>query len=81
MPAKMHPDLEAAVKRTKSPFPDRDPSDPEDASVQILIRVPHWYYMKLQKTAPRATVPGIVLDLLGRQVSQVKPRPRRKVTP
>ena len=84
MPNKPHPihaELKAITRRTRSPFPDRDPQDPNDASVQILVRVPHWYFQKLQKTAPTKTVPAIVLDFLGRQVSQVKPKPRRKVTP
>lgn len=45
-----------------------DPEDPADAMRQVSIRVPHWYYERLQKQAPSATVPNIVLDILDRSI-------------
>jgi hypothetical protein len=64
------------ARRTKSPFPVRDPSDPEDASVQIMIRVPFWYHQRLQKIDNTKSVSAICLDLIGRHVSQDKKRAR-----
>lgn len=61
----------------RSVFPKRNPEDPNDASVQIMLRVPHWYRQKLQKVDPRASVPSIVLDLLGKEVPPERPRTRR----
>lgn len=63
-------------KRTKSLFPPKDPSDPSDASVQVMIRVPHWYAQKLQNVDKSKTVTANVLSLLAGQVPIAKPRKR-----
>jgi hypothetical protein len=64
------------AQRTKSPFPVRNPDDPEDASVQIMVRVPFWYHQRIQKIDKTKSVSAICLDLLGRHVSQDKKRAR-----
>lgn len=61
-------------KRTKSVFPPRDPTDPADASVQIMIRVPHWYAVKLQSIDRTKTIGGNVLAILANEVPIKKPR-------
>jgi hypothetical protein len=64
-------------KRTKSLFPRKDPTDPADASVQIMLRVPYWYAAKLQAVDKTKTVSGNVLTLLAKEVPVTKPRKRK----
>lgn len=61
----------------RSVFPVRNPDDPNDAAVQIMLRVPHWYRTKLQKLDPKSSVPSICLDLIGQHVTRDKPRSRK----
>jgi len=64
-------------KRTKSLFPPKDPTDPADASVQIMIRCPHWYAVKLQNRDRTKTVAGNVMTILAESVPVTKPRKRK----
>ena len=64
-------------KRTKSLFPRKDPTDPADASVQIMLRCPHWYAQKLQSLDKTKTVSGNVMSILSEHVPVTKPRKRK----
>ena len=61
-------------KRTKSPFPRKDPTDPSDASIQVMIRMPFWYAEKLQRRDKTKTVAGNAMTILAEAVPVVKPR-------
>jgi len=63
-------------KRTKSPFPPRDPTDPNDASIQVMIRVPYWYAEKLQARDRTKTVAGNMMSIVAKEVPISKPRKR-----